>query len=113
MLEREQYYLNILFSKYPELTLNSSPTAGNTLGFKHSEEFKLNRTGNLNPMYGKTFSPEFIKMQKKDKYGANNPQFGGKKTPETLAKIIKLIYVYREARIRYYAIYRSLSNSYL
>ncbi len=34
MLSREQYYLNILFNNYFLLTLNSSPTAGSTLGFK-------------------------------------------------------------------------------
>ena len=60
MLSREQYYLNILFSRESDFgvrTLNSSPTAGTTLGFKHTPEFKLNRSGKLNPMCGKVFSP--------------------------------------------------------
>ena len=52
------------------------------------------RRGNLNPMFGREFSPEFIAMQKRDKTGENNPQFGTKKTLETLAKITKLVYVY-------------------
>jgi hypothetical protein len=46
MLEREQYYLDILFNKATNLKLNKSPTAGSTLGFKHKKEF--NRTGKLN-----------------------------------------------------------------
>jgi len=40
MLNREQFYLDILFSKYSMLKLNNSPTAGSTLGFKHKEEFR-------------------------------------------------------------------------
>jgi group I intron endonuclease len=94
MLEREQFYLDILFKKYPNNKLNLTPTAGTTLGFKHTKEFKLGRSGKLNPMFGKTFSPEFIKMQTRNKTGKNNPQYGKKKSAETLAKITKLIYVY-------------------
>ena len=67
ILEREQYYLDILFTKYLDRKLNLSPTAGTTLGFKHNSIFKLNRKGSLNPMFGKTFSLEFIEMQKRDK----------------------------------------------
>jgi len=55
MLKREQYYLDILFSGESVLILNNSPTAGTTLGFKHTTEFKLNRSGKLNPMYEKLF----------------------------------------------------------
>ena len=77
-----------------DFILNNSPTAGSTLGFKHTIEFKLNRTGKLNPMYEKTLSAEFIKMQTRNKFGANNPQFGVKKSTETLAKLTKLVYVY-------------------
>ena len=36
ILEKEQFYLNILFSKYSNRKLNLSPTAGTTLGFKHN-----------------------------------------------------------------------------
>ena len=49
MLNRELYYLDILFSNDSYLKLNNSPTAENTLGFKHTTEFKLNRSGKLNP----------------------------------------------------------------
>ena len=107
MLKKEQYYLDILFSPCPgarcgprgvdsDFILNNSPTAGSTLGFKHTIEFKLNRTGKLNPMYEKPFSfppgAEFIRMQSRNKFGANNPQFGVKKSLETLAKLTKLVY---------------------
>jgi group I intron endonuclease len=47
-LEREQYYIDILFKKYSDNKLNLCPTAGKTLGFKHSSIFKLNRKGKLN-----------------------------------------------------------------
>jgi group I intron endonuclease len=94
MLNREQFYLDILFSKYSMLKLNNSPTAGTTLGFKQTEKFRLNRSGKLNPMYNKTFSTEFKNMQFRNKVGINNPQFGVKKSAETIAKLTKLIYVY-------------------
>ena len=79
MLSREQFYLDILFKTYTRLTLNKSPTAGSTLGFKHTAEFVFKRSGTLNPMSGKQLSPEFLFMQKRDKKGVNNPQFGQKK----------------------------------
>ena len=94
MLDREQFYLNILFSKYPQCGLNNSPTAGSTLGFKHTDKFKFNRSGKLNPMYGKIFSTEFIKMQVRNKAGIKNPQYGIKKSTSTIAKLTKLVYVY-------------------
>jgi group I intron endonuclease len=94
LLNREQFYLDTLFSQYLMLNLNSSPTAGSTLGFKHSENFKLNRSGKSNPMYNKTFSIEFKNMQIRDKAGIKNPQFGVKKSAETIAKLFKLVYVY-------------------
>jgi len=99
LLEREQFYLDILFKQAQEVNyslfrLNLSPTAGNTLGFKHSDDFKLNRSSELNPMYGKIFSPEFISMQTRNKEGKNNPMYGIKKSADTIAKLQKLIYVY-------------------
>ena len=105
ILEREQYYLDILFTEYSDRKLNLSPTAGTTLGFKHTSIFKLNRKGCLNPMYGKTFSPEFISMQKRDKKGKNNPMFGVKKSSATIAKIQKLVYVYEADTIKYIGVF--------
>ena len=100
ILEREQYYLDILFTKYLDKKLNLSPTAGTTLGLKHTHIFKLNRKGSLNPMYGKTFTPEFISMQIRDKKGVNNPMFAIKKSPATIAKLQKLIYVYEAETLK-------------
>lgn len=51
--------------------------------------FKANRTGILNPMYNKQFSPEFLLMQKADKKGALNPNYGKKKSNETLSLITR------------------------
>jgi hypothetical protein len=42
MLNREQFYLDILFSKNSILKLNNSPTAGTTLGFKHTRQGEKN-----------------------------------------------------------------------
>nr|AEF33889.1 intronic ORF [Flammulina velutipes] len=79
MLQREQFYLDILFKDFNHFKLNLCPTAGNTLGLKQSENFKLNRLGKLNPMFNKTFSSEYLKMQNRDKKGINNPMFGTEK----------------------------------
>jgi group I intron endonuclease len=100
ILEREQYYLDILFTKYLDRKLNLSPTAGTTLGYKHSSLFKLNRKGSLNPMFSKTFSSEFIAMQTKDRKGKNNPMFGIIKSPATILKLHKLIYVYEAENLK-------------
>jgi hypothetical protein len=89
MLDREQFYLKILFSNYSQCRLNNTPTAGSTLGFKHTDKFKFNRSGKLNPMYGKNFATEFIKMQVRNKAGINNPQYGIKKSTSTIAKLTK------------------------
>jgi group I intron endonuclease len=105
VLEREQFYLNILFSKYSDKKLNLSPTAGTTLGFKHSSNFKLNRSGHLNPMFGKTFSPEFLNMQIKNKKGLNNPMFGIKKSKATIVKLQKLVYVYEAETLKFLGAY--------
>lgn len=93
LLTREQFYLDKIFNSSID-TLNLAPTAGSNLGFKHSEQFKLNRTAQLNPMYGKSLSPEFIEMQTRDIRGILNPMYGKQKSAETLAKLQKLIYVY-------------------
>jgi group I intron endonuclease len=94
ILSREQYYLDMLFNKYPDLALNLSKVAGSTKGYKHSIEFGLSRKGNLNPMYNLSKSKEFLEMQFKDKKGPNNPLFGKIKSSSTLAKITKVVYVY-------------------
>lgn len=78
LLSREQFYLDALFKIYPNLKFNFSKTAGSTKGYKPKPEFGLNRLGQLNPMYERIKSTEFIAMQNKDKSGSNNPLFGKK-----------------------------------
>ena len=62
LLELEQHYLDILFSLPTNLRYNFLPTAGSSLGYKHTEEAlaKLSEanSGANNPMYGKTHTPE-------------------------------------------------------
>jgi group I intron endonuclease len=94
LLSREQYYLDKLFNKYPNLVLNLAKVAGSTKGYKHRPDFSLRRKGHLNPMFGISKSKEFIEMQLRDKKGSNNPLFGKIKSPSTLAKITKIVYVY-------------------
>ena len=76
LLKKEQFYLDIIFKNNKKQILNLSTTAESTLDYKHSLNFKLNRTGKLNPIFGKNFSQEFLAMQTKDKTGINNPMFG-------------------------------------
>jgi len=94
ILSREQYYLDMLFKEYPDLALNLSKVAGSTKGYKHATDFGLSRKGHLNPMYNLSKSKEFLEMQFKDRRGPNNPLFGKTKSPSTLAKITKVVYVY-------------------
>jgi hypothetical protein len=56
MLSREQLYLDFLVSNlYP--SLNNSPSAGSTVGFKQKPYFGLIRSGLMNPMTARKFSP--------------------------------------------------------
>lgn len=110
MLSREQNYLDMLFKNFT-LVLNYSPTAGSTLGLKHRPEFGLSRSGNLNPMYGKPLSPEFIAMQIRDKRGKFNPQYGVSKSIETLAKLKKLVYVYNDKDMSFIGSYSTVECS--
>jgi len=108
ILEREQYYLDLLFTKYLDRKLNLSPTAGTTLGFKHNSIFKLNRKGINNPMFGKPFSSEFLAMQTKDRKGINNPMFGVPKSPATIAKLQKLVYVYEAETTKFIGVFSTV-----
>ncbi len=101
MLSREQYYLDIIFKNYSTIIMNNCPIAATTLGFKHKPEFINSRLGSLNPMSGKQFSPEFLYMQTRNKTGKNNPNYGAKISTTTLAKIIKLVYVYNSFDLNY------------
>ena len=59
-------------------------------------------------MYGKTFSSEFISMQTRDKKGVNNPMFGIKKSPTTIAKLQKLVYVYETETLNLIGIFSTV-----
>lgn len=134
LLSREQYYIDLL-----KPVLNINPTAGSSLGFKHSDETKallaklrtgkslsnetkqllselfsgelnpfwgkthnldsltkirLAKIGELNPMYQREKSPEFIEQMYKDKHGSNNPMWGKTHSEDTLNKMRKGVYVY-------------------
>lgn len=94
-LEREQFYLNLLFANVSNsLILNLARTSVGVSTFSHTEEFKKGRIGANNPMFGRTYSPEFLAWQKADKRGPNNPQWGVIKKLETVAKLTKLVYVF-------------------
>jgi group I intron endonuclease len=58
LLKREQHFLDILFSLAKELRYNFNPTAGSSLGYKHTEESKAqmsdSKSGANNSMYGRT-----------------------------------------------------------
>ena len=101
ILSREQHYLNILFNDYPNLVINLSKQAGSTKGYIHKPEFGLNRSGSLNPMYGRKKSKEFLKMQNRDKSGINNPLYGKVKSILTISKITKLVYVYNSQNMSF------------
>src|SRR4029077_9625238 len=101
MVSREQYYLKFIFKNYSTMIMNNCSTAGTTLGFKHKPEFGISRLGSLNPMTGKQFSPEFLYMQTRNKAGKINPNYGIKKSTSTLAKLIKLVYVYNSENMNY------------
>lgn len=94
ILSREQHYINILFNDYPNLVINLSQQAGSTKGYIHKPEFGLNRSGSLNPMYGREKSKQFLEMQTKDRSGSNNPLYGKVKSALTITKLTKLVYVY-------------------
>lgn len=48
-------------------------------------------------MYSRVKSKEFIEMQNRDNSGKNNRNYGKIKSPSTLAKITKLVYVYNSS----------------
>ena len=52
-------------------------------------------------MSGKQYSPEFLHMQTRSKADKKNPNYGVRKSSSTLAKIIKLVYVYNSEDLNY------------
>jgi len=85
ILEREQNYINLIFSEAEPNTYNILKVAGSNLGFTHSDETKaliglaqskFDRAGEKNPFYGKIHSPENLVKFSEAKSGKNNPMFG-------------------------------------
>lgn len=103
ILEREQYYLDLIFSQDEPNTYNINPTAESRLGSKHTEDslakMSIAQSGKNNPMYGKisgnhpkgmlgkSHSQETIKKMS----GKNNPMYG--KTGEN-HPMSKSVFVY-------------------
>ena len=50
-------------------------------------------------------------MQKRNKAGINNPLFGVVKSPQTIAKITKLVYVYDAENMNYIGSYSTVDIS--
>lgn len=111
LLSREQFYIDKLFNLYPNLVLNLSRQAGSTKGYKHKPSFSLNRMGELNPMFGRMKSPEFLEMQNRDRSGSNNPQFGTKKSMDTIEKLTKYIYVYNSSDLSLVGVFGTVACS--
>ncbi|KAG2217061.1 hypothetical protein INT45_004890, partial [Circinella minor] len=105
LLNREQYYIDLL-----KPVLNLNPTAGSSLGFKHSDETKALlanlRTGKslsektkqllselfsgeLNPFWGKTHNLDTLTRMKLSKIGELNPMYGKEKSPEFIEQMHK------------------------
>lgn len=74
ILSREQYYLDLIFSKDESNTYNILKVAGSLLGFKHSEETIAKMSGENNQMFGRI--------------GENHHLFGKSHSAETKAPLI-------------------------
>lgn len=60
-------------------------------------------------MYG--LSPAFIQQQTRDKSGVNNPQYGVIKSPDTIAKLTKLVHVYTADTNAYLGAYSTVDTA--
>lgn len=87
ILEKEQFYLDIIFLTNKDNIFNINPTAGSSLGYKHSPESLAKISGKNHPMYGKTHSAESLALMSEALSGENNPMFGKSHSAETLAKM--------------------------
>ena len=90
LLALEQKHLDWLFSLPESLRYNFNPTAGSSLGYKHTEDTLAKMSGENNPMYGRTgtLNPMYGKVPANAfESGANHPMYGRTHTPETLAKM--------------------------
>lgn len=90
-LEKEDYYLSLLFPEYNILEKGSS-----SLNYKHSLEAraKIRASALLRDKSNIIYSKEFKEQQKKDRSGIYNPMYGKTWTEERRKKVTKPIYVY-------------------
>ena len=72
---------------------------------------KKSKLGELNPMYQKLKSKEFLEHMYKDRSGVNNPMFGKPKSDETLAKLSQKVYVYDGNTKEFIKCYDSMGNA--
>lgn len=107
LISKEQEYINLY-----KPVLNSNPTAGSSMGFKHSEEskrliseFRKSKplsedthgkkrlsalfSGELNPFWSKKHSPETLEKMSKYKVGELNPMFNKEKSKEFIAFMLR------------------------
>jgi len=107
LIDREQYYLNLLSPEY-----NISPTAGRTTGYKHTkktiENMSLTRKGVNHPLYGKKHSVESLIRMKEAQLGKTTSEETRKKM--SITKGGSLIYLYSVEEI---TLLRTFVSSYL
>ena len=102
LLEREQHYLDLIFSEAKPNTYNILRIAGNPSGNKHSEEsiIKISEAmkgkfkGEKNPMFGKSHSEETKALMSEARSGENHPMFGKTHSDEARIKMSKKVFVY-------------------
>ena len=98
ILEREQFFLDLIFSEDKPNTYNTLKLAGSLLGFTHSSKTKalmskiqknIDRSGDNHPrgMSGKTHSAEALAKISKALSGDNHPRYGKLHSAGTVAKI--------------------------
>jgi group I intron endonuclease len=99
ILSREQHYLDSLSPEY-----NILSTAGNILGYKHTEETialisqansgenhpLFGKKGENHPLFGKTHTLETKAKISEAMSGENHPNYGKTHSAETLLKMSKL-----------------------
>ena len=56
------------------------------------------KVGDLNPMFNKIKSKEFLAHMNKDRKGSNNPMYGKPKSEATIAKLRKKVSIYNSSR---------------
>ena len=81
LLQREQHYLDILFSLPANLRYNFSRVAGAPIAGRNHTPGTLAQMSDLksganNPMHGRTHTPETLAQMSDSKSGANNPMYG-------------------------------------